>query len=170
MLTNQCSFRHSSQNLPLKPSTYAFSIGLPGRMKQTATPRMWAHASSVRPANSGPLSSTMRFGRPSVAASRSRTRTTRAPGSDRSTSIARTLARVVVDPNRSLGTPESVTRHTRTNWTWPSPPSRFSVRLQGEGDMTDILTHEYSCVAHVKSTEVDGTTVLLGAMQGLISG
>ena len=32
-LANQCSFRHSPRNLPLKLSTKAFSIGLPGRMK-----------------------------------------------------------------------------------------------------------------------------------------
>jgi len=33
IVRNQCSFRHSSRNLPLKLSTYAFSTGLPGRMK-----------------------------------------------------------------------------------------------------------------------------------------
>ena len=32
MLQNQCSFRHSSLNLPLKLSMYALSFGLPGRM------------------------------------------------------------------------------------------------------------------------------------------
>jgi hypothetical protein len=41
--------------LPLKLSTYAFSIGLPGRMKWSSIRCVSAHVSSVRPANSGPL-------------------------------------------------------------------------------------------------------------------
>ncbi|MDR6392608.1 hypothetical protein J2803_005247 [Paraburkholderia phenoliruptrix] len=36
--TNQCSFRHSSQNRPLKLSIKAFSTGLPGRMNDSVTP------------------------------------------------------------------------------------------------------------------------------------
>jgi hypothetical protein len=36
-LANHCSFRHSSRNLPLKLSTNAFSIGLPGRIKRSWT-------------------------------------------------------------------------------------------------------------------------------------
>jgi len=40
---HRCSFKHSSQNLPLKLSTYAFSIGLPGRMKRSVTPWRYGH-------------------------------------------------------------------------------------------------------------------------------
>lgn len=36
VVRNQCSLRHSSRNRPLKLSMYAFSIGLPGRMKLSA--------------------------------------------------------------------------------------------------------------------------------------
>ena len=35
---NQCWFRHSSRNLPLKLSTKQFSIGLPGRMNRSSMP------------------------------------------------------------------------------------------------------------------------------------
>ena len=42
IVTNQCSFRHSSRNLPLKLSMYAFSTGLPGRMNESRTPRAYA--------------------------------------------------------------------------------------------------------------------------------
>ena len=38
IVTNQCSFRHSSRNLPLKLSMYAFSFGLPGLMNDNCTP------------------------------------------------------------------------------------------------------------------------------------
>lgn len=38
IVTNQCSFRHSSRNLPLKLSMQAFSFGLPGRMNDSCTP------------------------------------------------------------------------------------------------------------------------------------
>ena len=38
-LMNQCSLRHSSRNLPLKLSMYAFSFGLPGRIE--VAPRSW---------------------------------------------------------------------------------------------------------------------------------
>ncbi len=41
-LTNQCLFKHSSRNFPLKLAAYAFSIGLPGRMNNV-------HAVRVRP-------------------------------------------------------------------------------------------------------------------------
>jgi hypothetical protein len=35
---NQCSFRHSSRNLPLKLSINAFWTGFPGWMKWSVTP------------------------------------------------------------------------------------------------------------------------------------
>jgi len=67
---NQCSFRHSSRNLPLKLSTWAFCIGLPGSMKCRCTPCSQAQRSRTRPANSGPLSTTIVSGRPRVLADR----------------------------------------------------------------------------------------------------
>ena len=39
MVKNQCSFKHSSRNLPLKDSMYAFSTGLTGRMNARCTAR-----------------------------------------------------------------------------------------------------------------------------------
>jgi hypothetical protein len=73
----------------LKLSQYAFSIGLPGRMKCSATPRECAQASSALLVNSGPLSQTIAFGAPRTAMISLRTRATRKPEIDVSTSIAR---------------------------------------------------------------------------------
>ena len=53
---NQCSFRHSSRNLPLKLSTYAFCVGLPASISRSSMPRSYAHWSRARPVNSGPWS------------------------------------------------------------------------------------------------------------------
>jgi hypothetical protein len=38
---NQCWFRHSARNLPLKDSMNALSVGLPGREKSSVTPFMY---------------------------------------------------------------------------------------------------------------------------------
>ena len=56
-LRNQCAFRHSARNLPFRLSMNALSVGLPGRLKSSVTPRMKAHKSSSLLMNSGPLSS-----------------------------------------------------------------------------------------------------------------
>jgi len=85
---NQFSFRHSSRSRPLKLSTNAFSIGLPGRMKWSWTPRAFVQASSARAGNAGPLSQTIMAGSGRVCAICSSTRTTRSPGSEVSTSVA----------------------------------------------------------------------------------
>lgn len=50
------SFRHSSRNLPLKDSTVALSVGVPGREKSILMPLLYTHLSSIFPANSEPLS------------------------------------------------------------------------------------------------------------------
>lgn len=39
-LMNQCAFRHSARNLPLKLSMNALSVALPGREKSSVTPFM----------------------------------------------------------------------------------------------------------------------------------
>src|SRR6266850_1300233 len=57
-------------------------------MKCSFTPAACAHASSALLVNSGPLSITIRSGSPRCSLSRSRTRTTRSPPSEVSTSIA----------------------------------------------------------------------------------
>ena len=38
-LMNQCAFKHSARNLPLKDSMKALSVGFPGREKSSMTPR-----------------------------------------------------------------------------------------------------------------------------------
>jgi len=76
---NQFSLRHSSRKRPLKLSTKALSVGLPGLMKCSFTLAACAQASSALLVNSGPLSMTMRSGSLRCAASRSSTRTTRSP-------------------------------------------------------------------------------------------
>jgi len=53
---NQFSFRHSCLNLPLKDSTVALSVGVPGREKSILIPRSYTYLSSIFPANSEPLS------------------------------------------------------------------------------------------------------------------
>jgi hypothetical protein len=66
-------------------------------MNWSVTPCAYVHASTLRLTNSGPLSPTIIAGKPTVAKSRSRTRTTRAPGSERSDFDGHTLAGEVVD-------------------------------------------------------------------------
>ena len=50
------SFRHSCRNLPLKDSTVALSVGVPGREKSILMPLSYTHLSSIFPANSELLS------------------------------------------------------------------------------------------------------------------
>jgi hypothetical protein len=52
-------------------------------------PRRWAQASKSEPVKSGPLSQMMNFGSGMVAPIRFKTRATRKPGSEESTSMAR---------------------------------------------------------------------------------
>ena len=52
---------------------YAFSTGLPGRIKSNFTPLRCAHSSKARPENSGPLSTVMTWGLIPSPARRSRT-------------------------------------------------------------------------------------------------
>src|SRR2546430_16131430 len=59
---NQCWFKHSSRNLPLKLSTNAFSTGLPGSMKSSVIPVWAAQRRKAWAVNSGPLSRTMPSG------------------------------------------------------------------------------------------------------------
>ena len=54
--------RHSSRSRPLKLSMNAFSTGLPGRMKSSATPRRYAHSSRALDVNSVPWSTVIAFG------------------------------------------------------------------------------------------------------------
>jgi hypothetical protein len=55
---------------------YALSVGLPGRLKSSVTPLKYAHRSSDRPVNSGPLCTRMLAGAPRSAARPARTSTT----------------------------------------------------------------------------------------------
>ena len=73
VIKNQLSFKHSSRNVPLKLSIKQLSVGLPGLIKCSFTPRLYAHASKARLMNSGPLSTTMLSGSPRLRATRSRT-------------------------------------------------------------------------------------------------
>ncbi len=65
---NQLSFRHSCHSLPLKDSTVALSVGVPGREKSILMPLSYTYLSSIFPANSEPLSvfSNCGNGRPSA--------------------------------------------------------------------------------------------------------
>ena len=59
---NQCRFRQLSRNLPLKPSTKAFWVGLPGWMKFSAAPDRSLQKRIALLAGSGPLSQTTALG------------------------------------------------------------------------------------------------------------
>ncbi len=50
--TNCWAFKHSSRSFPLNDSICELSVGLPGRVKSSATPRYNAHASSAFEMNS----------------------------------------------------------------------------------------------------------------------
>lgn len=86
---NQCSFSHSSRNLQLELSMYAFCCGLPGSINCSCNCRRYDHSSSTWLTNSGPLSTVTDAGNPRLSASRSSTVTTPLPGNDVSTSSAR---------------------------------------------------------------------------------
>jgi hypothetical protein len=64
MFSNQWVVKNSSRSFPLNDSQKALSVGLPGREKQSFTPRRYAHASKAFPANSGPLSRRIVLGSP----------------------------------------------------------------------------------------------------------
>jgi hypothetical protein len=64
MLKNSVSFSSSSRILPLKLSTKAFWIGLPGAMKCQAMLLSWHQASIALQVNSVPLSDTIEPGLP----------------------------------------------------------------------------------------------------------
>ena len=59
---NQCWFRQLSRNLPLRPSTKAFWVGLPGWMKFSAAPDRSLQKRIALLAGSGPLSQTTALG------------------------------------------------------------------------------------------------------------
>ena len=59
---NQCWFRQLSRNLPLKPSTKAFWVGLPGWMKFKAAPDRSLQKRIALLVSSGPLSQTTALG------------------------------------------------------------------------------------------------------------
>ena len=62
MLANQCRSRQYARIFPLKLSTNAFCVGLPGWMKCSFTPAFFAQKYIVFDVNSGPLSQTIVFG------------------------------------------------------------------------------------------------------------
>ncbi len=64
MFSNQWVVKNSSRSFPLNDSQKTLSVGLPGREKQSFTPRRYAHASKTFPANSGPLSKRIVLGSP----------------------------------------------------------------------------------------------------------
>lgn len=85
---NQWLFRHSSRSRPLKLSTKALSVGLPGRDKSSVTSFSYAHRSSAFEMNSGPSSTRMVLGAPRTDAIRATAATTCSPFMPWSTSIA----------------------------------------------------------------------------------
>ena len=76
---NQCSFRHSWRGRPLKLSTATLSVGLPGLLKFSSTPRAYAHLSMALEMNSLPLSVLMVCGGPRCKTMLPRTRMTSPP-------------------------------------------------------------------------------------------
>ncbi len=50
-IMNQCWFRRSTQNLPLKDSMNTLFVGLSGRLKSSVTLRVYAHRSNSREMN-----------------------------------------------------------------------------------------------------------------------
>src|SRR6267143_4665774 len=86
---NNSPLRHSSRNLPLKLSMKPFSIGRPGRMKSSFTPRRYAHWSMACEKNSVPLSTVISFGYPRLVPIESRTFDTTTPESLRPACIAK---------------------------------------------------------------------------------